>query len=209
MADLAEVAHLFLSRTGRTLRVATKYVTQTRAFFARHGIVDYRIVESASATEGAPAAGVAELITDITSTGATLAANGLKIIKDGLILSSQAQLVASFTADWDTGMLDVASRFVRILEARARAKRSASVAWPAELDREARSAISGIEGANAGPHALLVDEAQLLAAAAKLSDSGVGPVVIARPNAVYEPRSEPMERFAASLAARTSSPFPR
>jgi ATP phosphoribosyltransferase len=55
MADVDEVAHLFLARTGRRLRVATKYLTQTRAFFARHGIVDYRIVESSGATEGAPA----------------------------------------------------------------------------------------------------------------------------------------------------------
>src|SRR5690606_19767600 len=57
MADVEEVAHLYLARTGQRLRVATKYMAQTRAFFARHGIADYRIVESLGATEGAPAAG--------------------------------------------------------------------------------------------------------------------------------------------------------
>src|SRR5436190_1059520 len=77
MADLEEVAHDYLARTGRRMRVATKYVAQTRAFFARHGIADYRITESGGATEGAPAAGTAELVVDITTTGATLAANGL------------------------------------------------------------------------------------------------------------------------------------
>ena len=61
------------------MRVATKYVNLTRDFFSAHGIVDYRIVESSGATEGAPAAGTAELIVDITTTGATLAANGLKM----------------------------------------------------------------------------------------------------------------------------------
>ena len=82
------------------MRVATKYVNLTRDFFAAHGIVDYRIVESSGATEGAPAAGTAELIVDITTTGATLAANGLKIVEDGVILRSQANLVAARGAAW-------------------------------------------------------------------------------------------------------------
>ncbi len=82
------------------MRVATKYINLTRSFFAPHGVVDYRIVESAGATEGAPAAGTAELIVDITTTGATLAANGLKVLDDGVILRSQANLVASRDADW-------------------------------------------------------------------------------------------------------------
>ena len=56
------------------MRVATKYVNLTRDFFSAHGVTDYRIVESSGATEGAPAAGTAELIVDITSSGATLAA---------------------------------------------------------------------------------------------------------------------------------------
>ena len=77
------------------MRVATKYVNLTRDFFSAHGIVDYRIVESSGATEGAPAAGTAELIVDITTTGATLAANGLKVVEDGIILRSQANLVAA------------------------------------------------------------------------------------------------------------------
>jgi ATP phosphoribosyltransferase len=62
MADLEEVSHQHLARTGRRLRVATKYVAQTRTFFALHGVGDYRIVESAGATEGAPAAGAAEIV---------------------------------------------------------------------------------------------------------------------------------------------------
>jgi ATP phosphoribosyltransferase len=82
------------------MRVATKYVNLTRDFFSAHGITDYRIVESSGATAGAPAAGTAELIVDITSSGATLAANGLKVIEDGVILRSQANLVAARAAKW-------------------------------------------------------------------------------------------------------------
>ena len=100
MADVDEVAHDYLARTGGRLRVATKYFVLTRSFFARHGVVDYRIVASAGATEGAPAAGTAELIVDITTTGATLKANGLRVLSDGVILKSQANLAASRTARW-------------------------------------------------------------------------------------------------------------
>jgi ATP phosphoribosyltransferase len=100
MADLEDVASAYRARRGERMRVATKYVALTRRFFADHGVSDYRIVESLGATEGAPAAGQAELIVDITTTGATLKANGLKVLDDGVMLRSQANLVASLKADW-------------------------------------------------------------------------------------------------------------
>ena len=92
MADLDDVAEQFYARQGRRLRVATKYLNITRRFFAEKGITGYRIVESVGATEGAPAIGTAELIVDITTSGATLKANQLKILDDGLILASCAVL---------------------------------------------------------------------------------------------------------------------
>ena len=101
MADLDDVATAFRLKHERKMRLATKYANLTRGFFAAHGVVDYRIVESSGATEGAPAAGTAEMIVDITTTGATLAANGLKVIEDGVILRSQANLVAARAAAWD------------------------------------------------------------------------------------------------------------
>jgi ATP phosphoribosyltransferase len=101
MADLEDVASAFRARRGTRMRVATKYVNLTRRFFAAEHVNDYRIVESMGATEGAPAAGAAELIVDITTTGATLAANGLKVLDDGVILRSEANLVAALAAAWD------------------------------------------------------------------------------------------------------------
>ncbi|HHN67079.1 MAG TPA: ATP phosphoribosyltransferase [Thermopetrobacter sp.] len=92
MDDLAEIAEDFFRRHGRRIRVATKYLRLTRRFFAEHGIAGYRTVMSAGATEGAPAAGMAELIVDITSTGSTLQANQLKVLDDGVILRSEAAL---------------------------------------------------------------------------------------------------------------------
>ncbi|TKD21610.1 MAG: ATP phosphoribosyltransferase, partial [Mesorhizobium sp.] len=96
MADLDDVAADFRQRHGRRLRIATKYWRLTQQFFSqKHGIQVYRIVESLGATEGAPAAGLADVVVDITTSGSTLRANHLKVLADGVILRSQACLVAS------------------------------------------------------------------------------------------------------------------
>lgn len=95
MADLDDVAAEFHRRQGRRLRIATKYRRLTQQFFSRvHGIQAYRIVDSRGATEGAPTVGSADAIVDITTTGATLRANHLKVLEDGIVLRSQACLVA-------------------------------------------------------------------------------------------------------------------
>ena len=122
MADLDDVATAFRLKHDRRMRVATKYINLTRGFFARHGVIDYRIVESSGATEAAPAAGSAELIVDITTTGATLAANGLKVIDDGVILRSQANLVAARGADWSEGARECARLVLDRIVAHARAR---------------------------------------------------------------------------------------
>jgi ATP phosphoribosyltransferase len=122
MADIDDVATAFRHHHGRKMRVATKYINLTRDFFSAHGIIDYRIVESSGATEGAPAAGTAELIVDITTTGTTLAANGLKVVEDGTILRSQANLVAARSADWGNTERDLARVILDRLAAQARAR---------------------------------------------------------------------------------------
>jgi ATP phosphoribosyltransferase len=121
MADLDDVTTGFRAQHNRRMRVATKYINLTRGFFASHGVVDYRIVESAGATEGAPAVGTAELIVDITTTGATLAANGLKVLDDGVMLRSQANLVASRDADWNDATRETARIILDHIASRARA----------------------------------------------------------------------------------------
>ena len=136
MADLDEVAAGMRARHGRRLRVATKYVNLTRRFFAEKGVADYRIVESLGATEGAPAAGSAEIVVDITTTGATLSANALKVLDDGTILRSEANLVASLKAPWGAGQR-AALRAVldRIAaEERARTTREVRAALPESGD---------------------------------------------------------------------------
>jgi ATP phosphoribosyltransferase len=122
MADLDDVATAFRLKHNRKLRVATKYINLTRDFFSAHGITDYRIVASSGATEGAPAAGTAELIVDITTTGATLSANALKMIDDGVILRSQANLVAARAAPWGESERTTARLLLDRLAAEARGR---------------------------------------------------------------------------------------
>jgi ATP phosphoribosyltransferase len=122
MADLDDVATAFRLKHDRKMRVATKYVNLTRSFFSAHGITDYRIVESSGATEGAPAAGTAELIVDITTTGTTLTANALKVVEDGVILRSQANLVAARTATWGASERETARTVLDRIAGQARAR---------------------------------------------------------------------------------------
>ncbi|MFN3869660.1 MAG: ATP phosphoribosyltransferase [Hyphomicrobiaceae bacterium] len=100
IADLDEISVAFREQHGRWFRVATKYMNLTRRFLSSRGLTDFRIVESLGATEGTPAAGTADFIVDITTTGETLRANGLKLLDDGTILKSQANLIASRVAPW-------------------------------------------------------------------------------------------------------------
>lgn len=123
MADLDDVATSFRAQHNHRMRVATKYINLTRNFFAAHGVVDYRIVESGGATEGAPASGAAELIVDITTTGATLAANGLKVLDDGVMLRSHANLVAARDADWSPQARETARVILDHIAASARAQK--------------------------------------------------------------------------------------
>src|SRR6476661_5485648 len=147
MADLEDVASAYRVKRGQRMRVATKYVNLTRRFFAANDISDYRIVESLGATEGAPAAGQAELIVDITTTGATLAANALKVLDDGVMLRSEANLVASVTADWSPRTRDIARAILGRISAEedARTTREVRALVPGDrsaLVRDAQAAFS-------------------------------------------------------------------
>ena len=95
LLDLDEVADEFKKKKKRLLRVATKYPNLTRQFLYSKGVTQFQLVQSLGSTEVAPFTGTAEIISDITSTGATLKANNLRILKDGEILKSQACLMTS------------------------------------------------------------------------------------------------------------------
>ncbi len=95
MPDLEEIAFDFKEKKRNSLRIATKYPNLTREFMFSRGVTQFKLVKSLGATEIYPFTGSSEIITDITSTGATLKANNLRILKDGIILHSQACLMTS------------------------------------------------------------------------------------------------------------------
>jgi len=97
LGDLDAVAAQFRRTHGFRLRIATKYHRLVRAALRAAGVADYQIVDSQGATEGTVANLTAEAIADITSSGATLDANHLKIIGE-VIHASQATLFRSRVA---------------------------------------------------------------------------------------------------------------
>ncbi len=105
--DLDAVAAAFRNKHGFRLRIATKYHRLVRDFLRENGVADYQLVDSQGATEGTVKNETAEAIADITSTGETLRANGLKILSDSLVHASQATLFKSANAVWGNGNKDI------------------------------------------------------------------------------------------------------
>jgi ATP phosphoribosyltransferase len=210
MADLDDVATAFRLKHERKMRLATKYVNLTRNFFSIHGVTDYRIVESSGATEGAPAAGTAELIVDITTTGATLAANALKVIEDGVILRSQANLVAARAAHWGAAERAAARIVLDRIAAQTRARafrevRTRFAGCDAALLAEAKRRY-GLETPFGGPTSsgmltLHCPPEHVHALATLLRDKGAENVVVADLGYVFSRANPLYARLEAGLQA--------
>ena len=95
IADLEEIAFEFKDKKKKRLRVGTKYPNLTREFLFSKGVTQFKLVDSQGSTEVMPYTGSAEIIVDITSTGETIKANNLRILKDGEILKSEACMMIS------------------------------------------------------------------------------------------------------------------
>tara|TARA_B100001250_G_C19504172_1_gene658767 strand:- start:63 stop:755 length:693 start_codon:yes stop_codon:yes gene_type:complete len=104
VADLEEIAFEFKDKKTKRLRVATKYPNLTREFLFSKGVTQFNLVDSLGATEAYPFTGSSEIITDITSTGETLKANNLRILKDGEILKSEACMMISKSSNNKDGI---------------------------------------------------------------------------------------------------------
>lgn len=209
MADLDDVAASFHARHHRKLRVATKFMNLSRRFFASHGIADYRIIESLGATEGAPAAGTAEAIVDITTTGTTLEANGLKILDDGVILESQAALTAGLRASWTPTVRTAARALFDRIAARVLAKSSQVLEMPsnridAALLRRLTTdhAVRVLSADKAETLALLVPDARYAAVTAlmreKISDAAF---MVQKPSQVFAGENTLFQRLEGALAS--------
>jgi len=118
MANLAA----YVSTLSHPLRVVTKYHHLTRQFLNRHHVHPFVLVEAEGSLEVVPEIGYADIIVDIAETGATLQQNRLRAIEDGVILSTQASLVANREALKRPEVMDVAIELLEYFEAHQRAE---------------------------------------------------------------------------------------
>jgi ATP phosphoribosyltransferase len=112
-----------LGAQGQSLRVATKYPVLTDRFLAAHGIGPATLITAEGTLEVAPAIGYADVISDLVSSGITLHDNRLRPLADGVILESQACLIANRRAlQARPEVLAVAREMLEFVEAHLRAQ---------------------------------------------------------------------------------------
>lgn len=204
MADLAEVASDFRLHNGQLMRVATKYIHLATDYFAAHDVQDIQIVTSFGATEGAPASGAAEAIVDITSTGATLAANNLRVPEDGVILKSQANLAAALKADWSPQARAAAKQILARLSAYRQAMERLVVSFVIDTKDAALFDNFGLDGSRrmAGQNEtyldLVIEKSDLQQVQDILSPRQIG-MTVSKPDFVFSPRNELFERLAGAI----------
>jgi ATP phosphoribosyltransferase len=122
-ADLWHLAGYYRSRKGQNLRIATKYPRLTTHFLRQHGITHYKLVSPHGALEAAPLTDTADLIVDLTETGTTLRENHLKMLDDGVVLRSQACLIANARLVRESeAALSMVSTMLELIEARMQAR---------------------------------------------------------------------------------------
>jgi len=123
-----EDVNRLIKENQRTLRVATKFPNLTKRYFDAHQIQDVTYVAAEGALEIAPLIGYADMITDLVSTGTTLRDNRLKILDDGLILESQACLIANrSTLLQSREVMGVAKQLLEFIVAYLRAKNNIAI----------------------------------------------------------------------------------
>jgi len=226
MADLDEAAMLFHQRHGRSLRVATKFTRLTRAFFSESGIVEYSLVESSGATEGAPASGVADFVVDLTSTGTTLAENHLKEIAGGTVLQTEVCLIASLrNAQWSPRAVAALEHLVEQIEARIRATSQLVLRFslPAKASASAKQQLAekfgcvlnawsdGSSSPSAAGRTIIVAycrRSKLYGVIKFLKASGAAGIIVDRGEFIFEESSPAFEAFKKALKSHEAAAKP-
>lgn len=124
LADLQNWAQE-LAGNGTSLRVATKFPRTTGKFLEANNITPCKLIDAEGTLEIAPDIGFADIIADLVSSGVTLHDNHLRPLDDGLILESQAALIANKEAlQTRKGVRAVAKQLLEYIEAHLRAQGS-------------------------------------------------------------------------------------
>ena len=219
MADLQKWAEE-LAENGRSLRIATKFPHTTGQFLDGNNITPYKLIDAEGTLEIAPDIGFADIIADLVSSGVTLHDNHLRPLDDGLILKSQAALIANKKAlQTRPEVRAVARQLLEYIEAHLRAQgsfliitnmRGDSPEAIAKLMGE-RPFISGMQGPtianivspDGGDNQLfsvtiVVAKADLVKAIAELRAIGGSGVIVSPISYIFE---EEPERYKKMLAA--------
>ena len=135
-ADLWHLAGYYATQKGRGLRVATKYPNLTGQFLRRHGITHCKVVSPHGALEAAPLTDTADLIVDLTETGTTLRENHLKLLSDGVVLRSQACLIANARLlSQNKKALRMAAMMLELIDARMQAHNRSVLTAHVQVER--------------------------------------------------------------------------
>jgi ATP phosphoribosyltransferase len=218
VTSMAELA-AWQQEASRPLRVATKFPNLTEAFFQGSGIPDLHMISAEGTLEIAPTIGYADIIVDLISTGTTLRDNRLKVIEDGLILRSQACLIANRQALKQGGkVLAMARQLLEIVVAYLRARENVSVF--ANIRGESpqgiadkmvhKSVIGGLQGPTISPVVtqtaekwyaahLIVRRDQLAQAISELREIGGSGVVVSPVMYIFEEEPQAYQEMLAAL----------
>lgn len=113
---------LEIERTGRVLRIATKYPRLIGRYLANNGIM-FEAVDAKGGLEARPEIGDADMIADITASGTTLRQNRLRRLDDPPILTSSAVLIGNLASlDRDDASLEPVRHILERLESRVSAQ---------------------------------------------------------------------------------------
>jgi ATP phosphoribosyltransferase len=218
MADLPGLA----SHLGRPLRVATKFPNLSRAFFSERGMPDVELIFAEGTLEIAPTIGYADLIVDLVSTGTTLRDNRLKILGDGLVIQSQACLIANRNRlTTNPQALSIAKQLLEFIVAHLRALENVSIFANIRGDSTESiaqrmftcSVIGGLQGPTLSPVAtrqgdrwfatnLIVRKDQLVQAIAELRQIGGSGVVVMPVTYIFEEEPVEITNMLAALEAK-------
>jgi ATP phosphoribosyltransferase len=222
MSDLAS----WQAQNGRPLRVATKFPNLSQAFFSQHGLDDIRLIFAEGTLEIAPTIGYADAIVDLVSTGTTLRDNRLRILEDGLILESEACLIANRAALQNRAdVLAIARQLLEFIVAYRRATENVAIfanvrgETPQSIGKRManQSVIGGLQGPTISPiitregggwHAvhIIVRKDKLAQAISELREIGGSGVVVTPVTYIFEEEPEAYIAMLAALKARTPEP---
>ena len=215
MPDLAA----WQRQMSRPIRIATKFLNLTETFFQARGISDIQMISAEGTLEIAPTIGYADLIVDLISTGTTLRDNRLKMLEDGLILRSQACLIANRQAlKRRPEVLAMARQLLEFIVAHLRAAENVSIfanirgESPQSIARKmfTQSVIGGLQGPTISQvitHShenwfavhLIVRRSQLAQAIAELRQIGGSGVVVSPVMYIFEEEPQAYQEMLAAL----------